>query len=137
VVSLLYRLRKAGAAEQAAVLLRRDPAARVSLDDPRGVAFLLGELRESGAAEQAAVLLRRDPAGNVSLDDPDAVASLLYGLLAAGAQEAQEQAAALADRLGTGMPGLFPGQQSGQDRFRFGREADDSPSAPWGWDDLN
>src|SRR5260370_646253 len=59
VASLRDRLRKAGAAEQAAALAER--AAHVPLDDPRAVAFLLGSLREAGAAEQAAALADRLP----------------------------------------------------------------------------
>ena len=93
---LLDRLREAGAAEQAAALLARDPAAHVSLDDPVGVAVLLDRLREAGADEQAAALLARDPAAHVSLDDPAAVAELLDSLREAGADD---QAAALLDRL--------------------------------------
>jgi len=42
-------------------LLARDPDARVSLDDPGGVAALLGGLREAGADEQAAALAARLP----------------------------------------------------------------------------
>ena len=38
--ALLYGLRDAGAQEQTAALLARDPAAHVSLDNPRGVAWL-------------------------------------------------------------------------------------------------
>ena len=49
-------LREAGAHEQAAALLARDPAAHAALDDPDGVARLLDRLREAGADEQAAVL---------------------------------------------------------------------------------
>ena len=100
--SLLDRLREAGAHEQAAALLARDPAAHASLDDPGGVAHLLDGLREAGADEQAAALasraaalLARDPAARVSLDDPGAVAVLLGALREAGADE---QAAALAAR---------------------------------------
>jgi hypothetical protein len=96
---------------------------------------LLRKLREAGAHDQAAALLARDPAAGVSLDDPDAVAILLNGLRTA---DAEKQAAALASRLpGAGMFELFLKQQDGRDRFRFGREADGSPSAPWGWDDLD
>ena len=93
---LLASLRAAGAGEQAAVLLARDPAAHVTLDDPYGVASLLDALREAGADGQAAVLLARDPAAHVALDDPRDVATLLGGLREAGADE---QAAALAARL--------------------------------------
>ena len=96
--------------------------------------LLLDRLREADAQEQAAVLVARDPAAQVSLDDPHNVAPLLSSLWRAGAQE---QAAALASRLpGVGMFELFLKQQDGQDRFRFGREADGSPSGPWDWDDL-
>ena len=49
VASLLDSLREAGADEQAAALLARDPAAHAPLDDPAGVARLLDSLREAGA----------------------------------------------------------------------------------------
>ena len=63
------------------------------------------------------------------------MAWLLDSLRRAGAHE---QAAALADRLpGVGMFEEFLEKQGGQDRFRFGREADGRPSAPWDWDDLD
>jgi hypothetical protein len=123
-----------GAAEQAAALASR-AAAHATLDNPGSVAFLLWRPRETGAAEPAAALLARDPAAHVSLDDPRGVAFLLDMLREAGGVE---QAAALASRLpGAGMFGLFLRQQGGQDRFRFGREADGSPSRSWDWDDLD
>jgi uncharacterized protein YidB (DUF937 family) len=135
VTLLLDRLLAAGVAEQAAALLARDPAAHGPLDDPRGVGGLLGVLRAAGAEEQAAALVARDPAAGVSLDDPTGVAALLGELRAAGAEE---QAATLAARLpGAGMSGLFLKEPGRQDRFWFGREADGSPSGPWGWDDLD
>jgi hypothetical protein len=59
---LLDRLREAGAHEQAAALLAREPAAHAALDDSYGVARLLASLREAGAHEQAAALLAREPA---------------------------------------------------------------------------
>jgi hypothetical protein len=63
------------------------------------------------------------------------VARLLGSLRAAGAYD---QAAALTDRLpAAGMFGLFLKQQSHEDQFRFGLQADGSPAAPWGWDDLD
>ncbi|MFF2999462.1 hypothetical protein ACFVTC_33685 [Streptomyces sp. NPDC057950] len=92
---LLYTLRKAGAREQAAALLARDPAAHVSLDDPFSVGTLLTELLEAGAREQAAALLARDPAAHVSLDNPLSVSLLLKALREAGAHE---QTAALLAR---------------------------------------
>jgi hypothetical protein len=99
------------------------------------VARLLGRLREAGAEEQVAALVGRDLAAHVSLDDPDGVAFLLGALREAGVEE---QAAALVTRLpGEGMFGLFLEQEGRADQFRFGREADGSPSGPWSWDDLD
>jgi len=61
----------------------------------------------------------------VSIPSCSAVAWLLDSLRAAGAEE---QAAALADRLPwAGLFKLFLEQDGCQDRFRFGREADGSP----------
>ena len=90
---------------------------------------------EAGADEQAAVLLARDPAAHAALDDPGAVAFLLDSLRDTGAHD---QAAALTDRLpAAGMFELFVRQQGHEDQFRFGRQADGSPAAPWSWEDLN
>jgi hypothetical protein len=70
-----------------------------------------------------------------ALDDPYGVASLLDRLREAGAHE---QAAALTARLpATGMFELFLEQKGAADQFRFGREADGTPAAPWGWEDLD
>ncbi|WP_327374344.1 hypothetical protein OG393_10265 [Streptomyces sp. NBC_01216] len=91
---LLKELRRAGAEEQAAALLARDPAAHVALTNAGTVAALSRVLRSAGAEEQAAALSARDPA-HTSLDDPWAVAALLNRLRKAGASE---QAAALASR---------------------------------------
>ena len=94
VACLLDSLREAGADEQAAALLARDPAAHAPLDNPAAVASLLDSLREAGADEQAAALADR-AAAHAALDDPGGVASLLDSLREAGADE---QAAALAGR---------------------------------------
>jgi hypothetical protein len=51
---------------------------------------------------------------------------------------AHEQATALADRLPeVAMFGLFLTQKGLADQFRFGREADGTQAAPWGWEDLD
>ena len=137
VAVLLGSLRAAGAQEQAAALLARDPAAHAALGDPYGVAVLLGSLRAAGAQDQAAALAGRAAAhaAHAALDNPDAVAVLLGSLRAAGAHE---QAAVLTDRLpAAGLFGLFLKQQGHEDQFRFGRQADGSPAAPWGWEDLD
>jgi hypothetical protein len=59
VIVLLRSPREAGAHEQAAALLARDPAAHAALDNPDDVARLLRNLREAGEHEQAAVLAAR------------------------------------------------------------------------------
>jgi hypothetical protein len=134
IASLLASLRVMGAWEQADALLARDPAAYVFLDETVAVVSLLDELWAMGAREQADALARR-AAAHVSLDDSDAVVLLLDELWAMGAGE---QADALADRLpGAGMFELFRGQEDRQNRFRFGREGDGTPAAPWGWEDLD
>ena len=94
VAVLLDSLREAGAHEQAAALLARDPAAHAALDAPDGVARLLDSLRRAGAHEQAAALAGR-AAAHAPLDDPGRVADLLGSLRVAGADE---QAAALLAR---------------------------------------
>ena len=100
VAGLLGSLREAGAQEQAAALLHRDPAAHAALDDPDDVAGLLDRLRVMGAQEQVTALAER-AAAHVPLDDPGAVAGLLNGLREAGAQE---QASALAERAAAHAP---------------------------------
>ena len=61
-------------------------AARMSLDDPRAVAWMLGSLRRAGARDQAAALAAR-AAARVPLDDPGVVAELLDSLPETGAEQ--------------------------------------------------
>jgi hypothetical protein len=92
------------------------------------------ERRLTGAHEQATALLARDPAAHAALDDEGYVRRLLDSLRTAGAHE---QAATLAGRLpAAGIFWLF--EYGGvADQFRFGQEADGTPAAPWGWEDLD
>ena len=61
--------------------------------------------------------------------------ALLDSLRRAGAHK---QAGALTSRLSAvGMFGLFLEQKGPVDQFRFGREADGTSAAPWGWEDLD
>jgi hypothetical protein len=62
-------------------------AAHAALDDPDGVAQLLGALREAGADQQVAALLARDPAAHAALDNPADVAWLLDALRKAAARQ--------------------------------------------------
>jgi hypothetical protein len=98
------------------------------------VAFLLDRLREAGADDQAAAPASR-AAAHAALDYPGDVASLLRSLREAGARE---QAATLAGRLpAAGLFRLFLERNGLADLFRFGRETDGTPAAPWGWEDLD
>jgi hypothetical protein len=75
------------------------------------------------------------PAAHNALSNSGRVAFLLSRLRAAGADE---QAGALAARLpADGMFELFLEQEGRADQFRFGREPDGTPAAPWDWDDLD
>ena len=89
VAILLGSLREAGAHQQTAALLARNPAAHVALDNPasmpNSVAALLNRLWLVGAPEQAAALLAR-AAAHAPLDDPHGVATLLDSLRPARAR---------------------------------------------------
>ena len=69
VARLLDSLREAGAHEQAAALLARDPAAHAALNNPAAVAKLLDRLRKAGAHDQATALAGR-AAAHATLDHP-------------------------------------------------------------------
>jgi hypothetical protein len=134
VAFLLGSLREAGAHQQATALLARDPATHTALDNPYAVARLLDTLRAAGAHQQATALATR-AAAHAPLDHLEGVGHLLGSLRAA---EAHQQATALVGRLpAAGMFDLFLEQNSLADQFRFGREADGSPAAPWSWEDLD
>ena len=132
--SLLDSLREAGAHEQAAALAGPGPP-----PTPPSTTRTAWPACWTACGRRART--SRPPrwparaAAHAPLDDPDGVASLLDSLREAGAHE---QAAALADRLpAAGMFELFLEQKGLADQFRFGREADGTPAAPWGWEDLD
>ena len=85
-VRVLSNLRAAGAEEQIAALLARDPASCVSLGNPRAAAMLLGELRRLSAGEQLTALATRI-AAECTVEDPFAAGWLLEELRTAGAVE--------------------------------------------------
>jgi hypothetical protein len=66
VAEVLDRLREMGAHEQVAVLLARNPAAHIALDNPTAVAALRDKLREMGKQEQATALVDGLPAAGHS-----------------------------------------------------------------------
>ena len=131
---LVKALRKADTEGQVAVLAAR-AVADAHLDNPYEVARLLNALRGADADEQVAALIARDPAAVVALDNPDGVARLLAALRKAGIEK---QARTLLNRLpAEGWFGDFLEHANHRMRYRFGRESDGSPAAPWGWDDLD
>ena len=111
-------------------------AAHVALDNPAGVADLLGNLRAAGTQDQVTALLARDPAAHVALDNPFGVAGILLGSLREAG--AEEQVTLLVNRLpGEGLFDLFRAQGNHQALYRFGRNPDGSPAEPWDWEDLD
>ncbi|MFC4050036.1 hypothetical protein ACFOY4_10105 [Actinomadura syzygii] len=109
-------------------------AAHATLNNPGGVALLLGALRQAGADDQVTALLARDPAAQVALDNPSGVANLLGRLRQVGAGD---QVTALADRLlAVGMLDQFLQIGDHRERYRFGREPEGHPADRWGWEDL-
>ncbi|WP_182881232.1 hypothetical protein [Microbispora sp. H10949] len=120
-----------------AVLLARDPAGRVLLDNPGSVGALLFGLYclDEGNA-QIATLLARDPAANTTLNPrfPDGPHVLLFGLQLV---QAHDQITTLAERLpAAGLFEVFMQIDGHKERFRFGREPDGSAADRWGWEDL-
>jgi hypothetical protein len=83
----LGQLREAGASDAVAVLLARDPASAVGLEDPYRIAALLRELSEAGESDLSAALAAR-AATQTPLGNPYLVAGLLAGLREAGASDA-------------------------------------------------
>ncbi|WP_460347266.1 hypothetical protein [Actinoallomurus acanthiterrae] len=87
VSGLLDGLRAVGAEDQVAVLLARDPAAHVPLNDAQSIAALLHRLHALGADDQVTALLARGPAAHVPLNDAQSIAALLHRLHALGADD--------------------------------------------------
>lgn len=95
-------LRAAGTREQLRILINRDPATHVLIDDAWGLGSLVEELRHAGASEQITLLLERNPAAHVPLGGLTlSVTTLLDSLQAAGAVE---QVRTLADRAAAAPP---------------------------------
>jgi hypothetical protein len=131
---VLNQLRAAGAADQVAIVLVRDPAASASLDSPHAVAALLDELRQVEATDQVATLATRAVA-QADLDDRHGVIRLLDALRKVGDQA---QVAELIERLpAVGLFELFLKEEGRGEKFRFGRRADGRPAERWAWTDLD
>ncbi|MUN41676.1 hypothetical protein [Actinomadura litoris] len=94
ITDVLDRLRQISADGEVTVLVADRVAANLAVEDPDGVASVLGRLWKAGAQEQAVALADR-AAPRVALDNPHHVADLLKRLQEIGAHK---QAVALADR---------------------------------------
>jgi len=97
---LLASLREAGAQDQVAALLARDPAAHVPLGYPFTLAMLLDRLREAARAGPGR-RTSRPGAAHASLPDLRSVTSLLNRLREA---DTQDQVAVLAARAAAHVP---------------------------------
>ncbi|WP_053065491.1 hypothetical protein [Micromonospora sp. RV43] len=144
VLRLLTELRRAGRDQALAILLARCPARIVDVHEtkpgPPHVPRLLQALTRVGADEQVMTLAERAVAA-VDLERPSAVEMLVSALNEAGAAAPlRSLLARLADtghftfylRLESYLR-LEPGTAA---RFRYGRDPDGNPSAPWSWADL-
>ncbi|MFJ2568293.1 hypothetical protein ACIO02_36155 [Streptomyces sp. NPDC087568] len=130
---LLEELHNAQADAQVATLAER-AVIHLPLNNADGVAQLLEILLKAGADEQIAALLARDPAAHVALNNTNRVNWLLNALQAVGAEE---QISTLIERLpAAGYIDRFVELSDHEKRYRFGREPDGQPAAPWTWEDL-
>ncbi|MFC7013176.1 alpha/beta fold hydrolase [Streptomyces viridiviolaceus] len=101
VTRLLSHFRASGGRRAlATILLNRDPAVHVNLQDPFTVAQLINSLIKSGARDAASRLAARKPADYVTASDPRA-ASLLFTSLR---KVDEDQAAAVMDQITTVSP---------------------------------
>ena len=146
VASLLDSLREAGAHEQAAALADR-AAAHAALDDPRRRGQPAGQPAGGGRARAGRRAgrpgrrprhpryLRPVAAQAIPVLGDRGVASLLDSL-----RQAARTSRPPRWQVGCRRPacsGSSSEQKGLADQFRFGREADGTPAAPWGWEDLD
>jgi hypothetical protein len=103
---LLEALQSLSAHRQIALLMAREPAAHVRIDEPLFVADLLRKLREVGAADQTAILAARASAES-PVDRGTYLATLIQALREAGAAD---HAAALARRAAQNIALDDPGE---------------------------
>jgi hypothetical protein len=105
------------------------------VDQPSALARQIRSLRENEAHKQIEELLAPGLAERVDLADRIGLAELLRELKSAKAAELAADVAVHAANAGL-FDVFVEFLPAGRRRFRFGREPDGSPSAPWGWDDL-
>ncbi|OEJ22940.1 hypothetical protein AR457_37655 [Streptomyces agglomeratus] len=129
---VLPALQRIGAREQI-IKLAETAATRIHLDYPSDVGHLLNSLDEAAPQDQVAALAER-AVRHIPVDpeSPQAFSSMLDSLRRIGAHE---QITVLLERLpSAGLASQFADQGK---HFRFGREPDGSPAAPWAWEDLD
>jgi hypothetical protein len=132
VARLLLVLDQAGCHEQAQRLAERVGHDAVRTD-PDGTSDLLLALIDMDAASLPGLAMRA--ARDVCVEDATKSFWLYARLREAGVRSAQDLLLSRIARRHFGMYlKLAPPDQ--QERFRFGREPDNTPSAPWHWTDL-
>lgn len=130
---VMKQLRGARSSKHLKMLLACNPAGHASLGDPIAVSSLLEILWDIGEAEQTRILA--DRAAHGSLGSEVGAEELLKTLQRI---HADEQAEIIISRLpAEGCFKAFPRQPGYKDKYRFGREPDGTPAAPWGWTDLD
>jgi len=133
-VGRLLRELAAVAPERVGDLLARNLGEHAALDMSFGVGFLLKELHKAGATKQFTVLLERAVAHATHVN-PEAAADLVGWLADLGITD---HVATLQEHLpALGRFTMFIAFENNRATFRYGREADGTPSPPWTWDDLN
>ncbi|WP_067821437.1 helix-turn-helix domain-containing protein [Actinomadura kijaniata] len=134
VARLLGVLHELGIHDQVQALLDRDPAAQTHFVAASEARRLVRVLSWLNAQDQVATVIER-VARCIDLTDRREVAKLLDTLRTAGADE---QAARLLEQLpALGLFTRYLGETGQHARFRYGREPNGAPAAPWGWDDLD
>ncbi|MGW2312832.1 hypothetical protein [Actinomadura luteofluorescens] len=135
---LLDTLHRLEADEPIDRLMARDPATHADLTGPGPVATLLEGLHSVGAHAQIDRLLARDPGTHADLAKLGTYVNFPAILEKLRKVGAHEPAAELAERLPqVGRFDAYVRLGDRADRFRYGREPDGTPAAPWRWDDLD
>jgi len=133
IAQLLDAMKQTGFADAARRLADR-AAHQVALDDPAGLAQLLKSIDETNSGSTAQVLAMR-AAQHAPVDDPNSITTLVFQMQKMGAHRAtQNLLERTAKRHFALYLSLAPRDQA--ERFRHGREPDETASPPWDWHSL-
>jgi tetratricopeptide (TPR) repeat protein len=138
VAMLLNALIEINAEDQAAVLLARDPALNAHFTDYESLGLNVSELVKAliraGSRDQAATLADRAAKRAPIRGFEHSMKQALATLRGAGLDK---QSTIIANRLpAEGFFDVFRSEGRNWSLYKFGREIDGTPAAPWGWEDL-